>query len=106
MITKQTNIKDLKRAIETLHNCTATHKEDVMIEEHFGIDTVWEGTVSIFNLKSHPTATKCYAWSSPIEGSSKRKYYTVLNLPPIDSPEKAVRASIISDYKIKKNNNC
>jgi hypothetical protein len=102
MITKQSNIKDLKRAIENLHNCSASYVEDVTVSEHFGVDTVWEGTVSIFKLKGHPKATKCYAWSSPIKGKTKRRYYTVLEIPPIDSAEKAVRASIVSDYKNEK----
>jgi len=41
-------------------------------------------------------------WSSPIEGSTKRRYYAVLHVPPIDSPEKAVRAAIVQDYKTGK----
>jgi hypothetical protein len=30
------------------------------------------------------------------------RYYTVLKIPPIDSPEKAVRASIVHDHKAGK----
>lgn len=93
------NQVNLKKAIEQLHKCRAYHIEDVIVLEHFGSDTVWEGTVSIFELKGHPKATKCYAWSSSIEGSTKRRYYAVLHIPPVDSPEKAARASIISDHK-------
>lgn len=29
----------------------------------------------------------------------KRRYYAVLHIPPVDSPEKAVRASIVSEAK-------
>jgi len=58
--------------------------------------TVWEGIVFVFDLEDHPQATRAYAWSSPIEGSTKRRYYAVLGVPPIDSPEKAVRAAIVS----------
>jgi hypothetical protein len=72
-----------------------------MVLEHFGSDTVWEGIVSIFKLKDHPEATKCYAWSSPINESTKRRYYAVLNIPPVNSPEKAVRAAIAHGYKIE-----
>lgn len=98
----QTNIEDLKKAIEKLHKCRASHVEDVVVIEKFGSDTVWEGTVSIFELKGHPKATKCYAWSSAIDGSIKRRYYAVLHIPPVDSPERAVRASIIQDFKMGK----
>jgi len=90
---------ELKTAVEQMHHCHASHIEDVIVLEKFGADTVWEGTVSIFELKGHPKAAKCYAWSSPIDGSTKRRYYTVLHIPPVDSPEKAVRASIVHDYK-------
>ena len=93
------NIKSLKEAIERLHNCSASYIEDVIVLEKFGADTVWEGIVSIFELKEHPKANKCYAWSSATDGSSKRRYYAVLHIPPVDSPEKAVRASIVQDHK-------
>jgi hypothetical protein len=99
---KQANSKDLKKAIEKLHNCRASHIEDVIVLEKFGSDTVWEGTISVFELKGHSKATKCYAWSSPVDGSTKRRYYAVLHIPPVDSPEKAVRASIVQDHKTGK----
>lgn len=89
----------LKAAVEKMHNCSASFIEDVVVREMFGSDAVWEGTVSVFELKGHPQATKAYAWSSPIEGSKKRRFYAVLNIPPVDSPEKAVKASIVHDFK-------
>jgi hypothetical protein len=90
---------DLKTAIEKMHDCSASFTEDVIVREMFGADVVWEGVVSIFDLKGHLIATKAYAWSSPIEESTKRRFYAVLNIPPVDSPEKAVRASIVSDHQ-------
>lgn len=93
---------ELKTAVEHLHNCSASSIEDVTVLEKFGDKTVWQGTVSIFSIKGHPQATKAYAWSSPIEGSTKRRYYAVLHIPPVDSPEKAVRASIVQDHKTGK----
>lgn len=82
-----------------LHKCVATFREAVPISEQFEGQTVWEGSVQVFDIEGHPDATTCYAWSSPIECSKKRKYYAVLGIPPVDSPEKAVRASIVQDYK-------
>ncbi len=93
------NIEDIKQAVERLHDCKATHIEDVAVMEKFGSETVWEGIVHVFKIEGHPQADKCYAWSSPIEGRTKRRYYAVLHVPPVDSPEKAVRASIIQDVK-------
>jgi len=90
---------DLITAVERLHNCKASFIEDVVVLEKFGDQTVWNGTVSVFSIEGNPQATTAYAWSSPIEGSTKRRYYAVLHIPPVDSPEGAVRASIVRDHK-------
>jgi hypothetical protein len=93
------NLSELKQAVEKLHKCKAPHIEDVTVIEKFGEKTVWSGVVSVFSLEGHRRADKCYAWSSPIEGSTKRRYYAVLHIPPVDSPEKAVMAAIVFDHK-------
>jgi len=90
---------ELKNAVERLHDCKAAFVEDIILVEGFGDKTAGSGSVSVFDLKGHPKATRAYAWSSAIEGSTKRRYYAVLHIPPVDSAEKAVRAAIIRDYK-------
>ncbi len=95
-------IEEIKKAVEHLHNCKASFIEDVAVIEKFGDKTVWEGIVHVFKIEGNEKADKCYAWSSPVEGSTKRRYYAVLHVPPIDSPEKAVRASIVQDRKTGK----
>jgi hypothetical protein len=92
---------DLKRVVEGLHHCQASFLEDVAVVELFGEETVWGGVVSVFLINGHSKADKCYAWSSPIEGSTKRRFFAVLHIPPVDSPEKAVRASIVHDHRMK-----
>jgi hypothetical protein len=93
------DIEDTKQAIERLHNCKASFIEDAAIVEKFGSEIVWSGIIHVFKIEGNPKTDTCYAWSSPIEGSTKRRYYAVLKIPPVDSPEKAVRASIIQDQK-------
>jgi hypothetical protein len=61
--------------------------------------TVWEGVVDVFNLEGHPKATRAYAWSSPIEGSDKRRFYAVLHLGGIRSPLDAVGAAIVAERR-------
>ena len=90
---------ELIKAVERLHNCSASIREIVQVKEEPEWQAAWEGIVHIFDLTGHPQADKCYAWSSPIEGSEKRKFYAVLHIPPVDSPLKAVRASIIQDQR-------
>lgn len=69
-----------------------------MLETFNGV-TVWEGMVHVFDLEDHPSATKAYAWSSPIEGSTKRRFFAVLHLGGIRSPQDAVRAAIVAEHR-------
>ena len=93
----------LQEAVQKLHNCKAKFRKVVPVVEHFEGRTAWEGEVYVFDLMDHPTASRCYAWSSAVEGSDKRKFYAVLHVPPVISPVEAVRASIISDFKASQN---
>lgn len=94
-------IEDAKNAVEGLHQCKATLIESVEVLETFQGQTVWQGIVHAFEIEGHPTATRCYAWSSPIEGSTKRKFFAVLHVPPVLSPQDAVKAAIIQGYRSK-----
>ena len=87
----------LKRAVETQHGCTATLVQSVPVTERYGNATVWEGVVHVFQIHGHPKASKAYAWSSPREGSDKRRFFAVLHLPPVTSPVEAVRAAIVAE---------
>lgn len=88
---------ELGAVVERLFDCSALFLENIAVIEKFGKATAWQGVVSVYRLKSHPTADKCYAWAADNAQTGKRKYYAVLHNPPIDSPEKAVRASIVRD---------
>jgi hypothetical protein len=57
--------------------------------------------VHVFDLDDHPSATRAYAWSSPIEGSDKRRFFAVLHEGGIRSPEDAVRAAIVAEHRRK-----
>jgi hypothetical protein len=92
---------ELKRAVEARHGCKATVFQSVPIKETFGRNTVWEGVVHIFSLTRHPTAKRAYAWSFPIEGRHKRRFFAVLHLPPVTSPIEAVRAAIVAEGKAR-----
>ena len=60
----------------------------------FGKKTVWEGVVESFALAGHPKANRCYAWSYKDKGETQ--YVNALEIPPVVSPETAVRAAILS----------
>jgi hypothetical protein len=89
----------LREAVERLHGGTATFAQSVPVRETFHGKPVWEGVVHVFDLAGHPTATRAYAWSSPIEGSTKRRFFAVLHTERISSPVEAVRAAIVAEHQ-------
>ena len=93
---------ELAAHVEAMHRAKAQWRMEVPIEERFGGIPAWQGVVHVFDLDGHPTATRAYAWSAPIEGSTKRRFYAVLHVPPVSSPADAVRAAIVAEYREKR----
>lgn len=89
----------LQQAIEAQHGGRARFNSVVSIDEHHDGRPVWQGEVHMFDLEDHPKATRAYAWSSPLEGSDKRRFYAVLHLGGIRSPLDAVRAAIVAESR-------
>jgi hypothetical protein len=89
----------LREAIERQHGGTATLAQSVPVTETFEGATVWKGVVHVFDLAGHPKASRAYAWSSPIEGSTKRRSFSVLHTDKINSPLAAVRAAITKEHR-------
>jgi hypothetical protein len=94
-------ISDLKKAVESQHGGVATLAQTVPVKERFNGQPVWEGVVHVFDLEGHPKATRAYAWSSPIVGSTKRRFFAVLQMGAIQSPLDAVRAAIVAEHRTK-----
>jgi hypothetical protein len=93
-------IEAIQDAIRHTHGCEARHIKSVPVNERFKGRTVWVGVVEVFELINHPKAKICYAWGHQAGSKDeKSRYVTVLEIPPIDSPIAAVRASIIFDSK-------
>lgn len=90
---------ELKEAIEKMHGGNATLAQTVPVRETFERQTVWEGVVHVFDLAGHPKATRAYARSSPIEGSTKRRFFAELHTERINSSLEAVRAAIVAEHK-------
>jgi hypothetical protein len=56
-------------------------------------------------IDAHPMATHAYAWSSPIDGSNKPRYFAVLHQLPVDSLQAEVRAATIHEFRAKERKN-
>ncbi|MBC7932758.1 MAG: hypothetical protein H7Z38_19525 [Rubrivivax sp.] len=91
------DIDKLRDVILRLHGCAAYHAETVPVKEVFQGQTLWEGEVEVFNIRGHPKARRCYAWSHETDG--ERRYVAVLELPPVDSAQTAVRAAIVEEVR-------
>jgi hypothetical protein len=92
------HIDDLRDVIHKLHGAKATHVESVPVKEVFQGQTIWDGIVEVFDLHDHPQTHRAYAWSHDTDEDGKR-HVTVLHIPPAVSPETAVRAAIIQEFR-------
>jgi hypothetical protein len=90
-------IEQLRQAVETMHKCTARHVESKPVIELFRGEVAWDGVVEAFELTGHPHAKRCYAWSY-LE-NDEPQYVTVLEIPPVDSAETAVKIAIVAGGK-------
>lgn len=88
-------IARLKTAIAHLHGAESKHVESVPVQEVFRGRTLWKGIVEVFDLTGHARAKRAYAWSYK-EGAKNEteQFVAVLELPPVDSPQAAVKVAV------------
>ena len=93
----ETEASQLKRTVENMHGGQGLARpigaRPRVLRRQAGMGR----RVHVFDLAGHPTATRAYAWSSPIEGRTKRRFLAVLHTARINSPLEAVRAAIVQD---------
>jgi hypothetical protein len=95
-----TYLEELSDVIHKLHGVTATHVQSVPVTEKFQGKTVWDGVVEVFDLHGHPQTHRAYAWAHDTDDPKRpRRHVTVLHIPPAISPETAVRAAIVQEYR-------
>ena len=87
-------ITKLKDAIRATHGCESLHATSEQVYETFDGRIAWQGTVEVFDLIGHPKAKRAYAWLY-CEGD-EQKTFAVLGIPPVDSPQNAVKVAIAS----------
>jgi len=90
---------EIQKAIKHNHGSDSVHVQTVPIKEVFQGRTAWEGDVEVFNLSDHAKAKRCYAWGHPEDNGSGWEITTVLETPPVDSAQTAVRIAIASKAK-------
>jgi hypothetical protein len=97
---KQDYLAQVQVAVSQLHNCGATHVKTVPVHEIFRGETIWRGDVEVFDLTGQPKAKRAYAWSH-LDGKhdERTRFVAVLEIPPVESAETAVRVQIVKDAK-------
>jgi hypothetical protein len=99
-LTYITYIEELRDVIRHLHGGEATHVESVPVKEAYQGKTVWDGIVEVFDLQGHPSANRVYAWAHATDDKKHpTRHVTVLHIPPVVSPETAVKAAIIQEHR-------
>ena len=74
-------------------NSMILHAESVPVVERYNGQTVWEGVVETFAIEGDMAEKRVFAWEIP---GPKPDYVTVLDRPPINSAQMAVRAYVAS----------
>jgi hypothetical protein len=91
-------VKRLQEIIRELRGVDASHVRSEDVPETFQGKVAWEGTVEVFAVTGHPRATTAYAWSFENDAGN-RKHVAVLGVPPVNSAQDAVRASIAAERR-------
>ena len=95
----EVSVDQLKQAVESQYGGTATLVQSVPVIEGFRGATVWEGIVEVFDLHDHPTASVVYAWTHKTDNPESPRHVMVLHVDPVTSPELAVRAAIVQEFR-------
>ena len=103
MVNKQDYIARLQVAVSQLHNCGAVHRQTVPVQEVFQGQIIWRGNVEVFDLNGHPKSKRAYGWSHRDgKNDEGERFVAVLEIPPVTSPETAVKVAVAAEVKGKK----
>ena len=91
------SIETLREAIRATHGCDSRHVGSEQVYESFEGRIAWQGTVEVFDLIGHPKAKRAYAWT--YRDDKQNKTVTVLHIPPVDSPQSAVKVAIAAQVR-------
>lgn len=89
-------LEEVAHAIRQLHGCECAHIRTVPVSEVFKGRVIWAGDVEVFDLTGHAKARRAYAWGYPGPKGGPLEVTTVLEIPPVESPETAVKVAIAS----------
>lgn len=86
------DFEEMRTAIRAVHGCDSEHVESIPVTEVFRGQVAWNGVVEVFRLRGHPKAKRAFAWSYRENGRTQT--VAVLEIPPVDGPQMAVKIAI------------
>lgn len=86
-------LSELRKAIRAVHGLDAKHVITTPVTEVFNQQIAWKGDVEVFEV-AHPKAKHCYAWGVRRDDDKGWDVTAVLGVPPVVTPELAVKAAI------------
>jgi hypothetical protein len=92
-----TEIVRLRQAIRDIHGLQSEHVRSEPVRAVFHGRAAWDGTVEVFKLFGHASATYAYAWSHETDEGT-RACVAVLGVPPVHSAQDAVRAAVAAEH--------
>jgi hypothetical protein len=95
----EASLDQLRRAVESLHGGKATFVQDVPVHETLNGRMVWDGVVSIFDLRGS-TSEACRAYACERQ-DGKEQVFTIIHSPRVASPRDAVRAAMAAEAKTR-----
>jgi hypothetical protein len=91
-------VENIQDAIWEMHRCASNHVESVAIDPRLKAHVGSSGSVEVFELVNHPKAKRCYAWGYK-DKSGENCVFAILEIPPVNSAQTAVMASIVAEMK-------
>lgn len=89
------HIVELRELIQQMYGVQSRLIDSVRVTEILEDNTIWDGMIEIFELNGHPKAPIVYAWAQNMnKPGMPKKYFAVLHLNSVDSPEAAVKSAI------------
>lgn len=92
-------INELRRAVKAMHGVEAGAWRIVPITELFNNQVAWSGEVIVFEVTGHAKAKLCFAWGVRSDDDKGWDVTAVLGIPPVVTPELAVKAAIVAHAK-------
>lgn len=95
-------IEKFKLLLESEFHCRARHVASTPVFEVFR-GKIWDGIVETFDLEGYPKAKRCYVF--PFTDDDKPNAPAgkiIFEIPPVDSPESAVKEAIASKMRSSK----